>query len=139
MSSQSKVPDLTTVLSLISLSVILAFGFWIRTNYLFCFCAGATDVAATFVTTTIETPLLAYRQTNGSFPYTWPGLIALIHQPAGVVGWKGPYITTQTVPLDPWNTPYHYRFPGVHNSGKYDCWSSGPDKVDDTPDDIGNW
>jgi len=41
--------------------------------------------------------------------------------------------------LDPWNNAYHYVYPGVHNKGGYDLWSSGPDGVDGNDDDIKNW
>ncbi len=116
-----------------------ALGWWFWTKSDDCFCGGPEDVAKSFVTAVIDTPLQAYRTTTGSYPHTWPGLLALIRQPLGVVGWKGPYLVTKVIPLDPWDTAYHYRFPGVHNPGRYDCWSSGPDKIDGTADDIGNW
>ena len=53
--------------------------------------------------------------------------------------WDGPYVSTREVLNDPWGRPYRCRHPGVHNEGGYDLWSVGPDGVDDTPDDIGNW
>jgi len=41
--------------------------------------------------------------------------------------------------IDPWNEPYQYRYPGVHNPRSFDLWSKGPDRQDGTADDIGNW
>jgi len=97
------------------------------------------SIAETFVNEVLETPLLSYRQNTGSFPPTWPGLLSLVRRPDGVTDWNGPYLITREIPLDPWGAAYHYRFPGIHNPTGYDCWSSGPDKIDGTADDIGNW
>jgi hypothetical protein len=41
--------------------------------------------------------------------------------------------------LDPWGTTYRYRSPGVHHPDAYDIWTAGPDKIDGTTDDEGNW
>jgi hypothetical protein len=43
------------------------------------------------------------------------------------------------LPFDPWGHPYHYRSPGIHNLAGFDAWSVGPDGVDESADDIGNW
>lgn len=43
------------------------------------------------------------------------------------------------IPLDPWQREYKFAQPGTHNPMGYDIWSSGPDGVDGTEDDIGNW
>jgi general secretion pathway protein G len=42
---------------------------------------------------------------------------------------------------DPWGEDYQYRGPedAQFNQGKYDLYSKGPDKKEDTEDDIGNW
>jgi len=44
-----------------------------------------------------------------------------------------------SIPLDPWQNPYKYVYPGTHKPYKYDLWSSGPDGIDNTDDDIANW
>jgi general secretion pathway protein G len=44
-----------------------------------------------------------------------------------------------SIPLDPWQNPYKYVYPGTHKPYKYDLWSAGPDGVDNTDDDIANW
>ena len=116
-----------------------------------------------FVTQDINSPMLKYLNDTGHYPTTAQGLTALIQAPDGVAGWHGPYlkipppqthvivrngiphrytttsISTNDLLTDPWRTPYHYRFPGLHNPTTYDLWSSGPDKLSGTPDDIGNW
>jgi len=53
--------------------------------------------------------------------------------------WDGPYINNPRLLRDPWNQPYQYRTPGVHNESSYDLWSKGADGTSGTADDIGNW
>ncbi len=128
---------LTEILIAIALIVILVAAAVANLNGIFS--GGQEQVAKLFVTQDVDTSLLAYRMATGSYPSTEQGLRALIAQPEGVSGWRGPYFKTNNVPVDPWQTEYHYRFPGVHNPQGYDCWSSGPDKTDGDADDIGNW
>lgn len=52
--------------------------------------------------------------------------------------WAGPYVTTEEL-KDPGGHELRYRCPGQHNPDGYDLWSVGPDGVDGTKDDIGNW
>jgi general secretion pathway protein G len=66
-----------------------------------------------------------YRLDVGRYPATEEGLEALIEKPANVTVWNGPYLRKKKVPLDPWNTPYHYVSPGEH--GKYDIYTLGAD------------
>ncbi|MDD4786238.1 MAG: type II secretion system protein GspG [Pirellulales bacterium] len=63
-------------------------------------------------------------------------------QPSGAVAsrWDGPYLNTDTVPVDPWGMPYGYAYPPTRGAGpKPDIWSFGPDNQDGTEDDIVNW
>ena len=54
--------------------------------------------------------------------------------------WQGPYIKTDKLPKDPWGTAYRYEFPGQNNKiGEPDMWSLGPDRKDNTSDDIVSW
>ncbi|BET65392.1 type II secretion system major pseudopilin GspG [Opitutales bacterium ASA1] len=99
------------------------------------------DVARVFVTSSMQAPLTAYKIQMGSYPSTAQGLQALLTAPDGASSrWKGPYLKTpgNAVPLDPWQKPYQYRFPGTRNPGSYDLFSFGPDGVE-SGDDIGNW
>lgn len=90
------------------------------------------------VNQTFKGPLLKYRIDMGSYPTTEQGLEALMKAPAERQHlWKGPYV--DSIPLDPWKTPYDYRFPGVQNPDAYDIRSAGPDTILNTEDDIGNW
>jgi len=99
------------------------------------------DEAKLFVTSEIDTPLLAFRTNMGRYPTTEEGLNALITDPGGSGSWRGPYINTTYIPLDPWGHPYQYSFPSIHGqkSGNYDCWSMGPDGNNGAADNIGNW
>ena len=84
-----------------------------------------------------ETPLRMYFQDLNTFPSSLDSL----RQPMVVVNpqkWKGPYFE-KDLPLDPWDNPYRYQAPGQHNPTSFDVWSAGPDGVDGTDDDIGNW
>ena len=95
-----------------------------------------------FVQTSIKTPLMAYRLDNGEYPTTAEGLQALLTVPAGKEAtWKGPYLETGTgaLPVDPWKHGYLYKYPGTHNPAGYDVYSLGPDGIDGSPDNIGNW
>jgi general secretion pathway protein G len=100
------------------------------------------NIAKLMVTQSLKTPLTTYRLQMGDYPSTEEGLQALFTAPANKADrWRGPYIAdgTKSPLLDPWNEPYQYRYPGTRNKGGYDVWSKGPDKVDGTDDDIGNW
>lgn len=88
-----------------------------------------------------KTPLQMYELAVGSYPTTAQGLEALRTAPADLPNpakWDRPYLDSP-VPLDPWGNPYQYISPGTHNPDGYDVWSYGPDGVNDTEDDIGNW
>ena len=64
------------------------------------------------------------------------GLQDLIVQPRDAQNWRGPYLQTDRIPLDPWQGEYIYECPGRHNPTSYDLSSAGPaggDKV------IANW
>lgn len=100
------------------------------------------DVAKIFVQQSIKTPLVRYRMDMGDYPATNEGIAALIVAPSGAgEKWRGPYLdnTGGKVPVDPWGQPYEYRYPGLKNTGSYDLYSKGLDKVADTADDIRNW
>ena len=59
----------------------------------------------------------------GRYPTTSEGLSALVQRPGSTVVWSGPYLKGNTVPTDPWGSPYIYRSPGQH--GSYDIISHG--------------
>lgn len=96
------------------------------------------------------TALGRYQQSVGNLPTTKQGLQALRTRPPDLAKpkkWNGPYLNPEVslqplsleLSLDPWEHPYHYRLPGIHNPDSFDVWSVGPDGVDGSADDIGNW
>ena len=75
------------------------------------------------------------------YPSTAGGLEALRTPPGDLANpakWQGPYLE-KPVPLDPWDRPYQYAAPGKFNPTSFDIWTLGPDGVDGTEDDVGNW
>ena len=98
------------------------------------------SAAKLFVSQTLKTSLTTYRIHMGNYPSTTEGLQALVSAPSAKADkWHGPYIEGGRIPLDPWEEPYQYAYPGTRNKESYDLWSKGPDKQSGTGDDIGNW
>lgn len=127
--------EILVVLAIIGMLVGLAV-----TNVGNLFSGSQKDIAKLFVNQTMLAPLNVYRIHMGDFPTTAESLQALITAPANKADrWRGPYLQDSKIPLDPWQEPYQYRYPGVKNKAIYDLWSKGPDKNDGTEDDIGNW
>lgn len=59
------------------------------------------------------TALGAYKLDTGTFPTTEQGLAALRIKPENIGQWNGPYLP-KDIPLDPWQHPYQYKYPGEH-------------------------
>ncbi|HEY2343969.1 MAG TPA: type II secretion system protein GspG [Chthoniobacteraceae bacterium] len=87
----------------------------------------------------IATALERYHSLAGIYPSTEQGLQALVVRPTSEPVPSDWSIELKDTPLDRWAQPFHYQYPGTHNPGSFDVWSSGPDKQTGTPDDIGNW
>jgi general secretion pathway protein G len=92
---------------------------------------------------TLETAIDLYTADNGQPPTTQQGLDALRSKPGSPpepTNWNGPYI--RKAPVDPWGSPYEYRFPGQLNPDGYDLISYGEDKkpggTDEFSQDITN-
>jgi general secretion pathway protein G len=97
------------------------------------------QTAEMFVKQTMKVPLTSYRMHMGDYPTTQEGLQALLNPPAGRADrWRGPYVEGGKIPLDPWQRPYQYRYPGTHNKSGYDLFSFGPDGQE-SDDDVRNW
>ena len=78
---------------------------------------------------------------TGRYPTQEEGLDALVHAPATVPDWKGPYLQRSSALVDPWGRKYLYRQPGQHGSD-FDVWSYGSDGVvggSNEAADVGNW
>ena len=74
-----------------------------------------------------DTGINAYLLEHGKYPPTLEALTA------------GDEPVMATLPIDPWQNPYRYLYPGRHPPFKYDISSFGPDGIENTDDDISNW
>jgi general secretion pathway protein G len=88
---------------------------------------------------TIEGALNTFEVDCGRYPTTEEGLQPLLAAPMNAKDWGGPYLMRNTVPLDPWENPYVYKYPGQHNPNGVDLYSFGPDGHEGGGDDIDNW
>ena len=77
----------------------------------------------------------------GRYPTAEEGLDALVHQPASVTSWNGPYLRKASALQDPWSRRYLYRVPGAHQN-EFDVWTYGSDGAEGGAGearDVGNW
>ena len=87
----------------------------------------------------IENSLNLYRLDNFRYPSTSEGLEALVTNPGETAApnWKQ---VLKSIPMDPWDQPYHYASPGQH--GDFDVFTYGADRQEGGEGvnaDIGNW
>ena len=73
-----------------------------------------------------KTALDAFEVDNGYYPKGKNGLMDLIQQPRDAQAWRGPYLSSDSIPKDPWGNDYIYECPGRHNPTSYDVSSAGP-------------
>jgi len=94
----------------------------------------------------ISSAVERYHRDVGQYPTTAQGLMALGSRPEELpdsANWHGPYLPQtpmmkERITTDPWGNPYRYASPGK-DSRSFDIWSTGPDGVDNTADDVGHW
>lgn len=86
---------------------------------------GARSDTARIQISALEQALDLYRLDIGRYPTSEEGLEALIKAPSSANSWNGPYLDGETVPADPWGSPYVYRVPG--SNGPYDLYTLGAD------------
>lgn len=88
----------------------------------------------------LETALTSYKIANLTYPTQQQGLEALVTRPTAEP--RPRRWSAQVKPdalMDPWGRKIGYRNPGKNNPGGYDVFSFGPDGLENTEDDIGNW
>ena len=83
-----------------------------------------------------KTALDHFEVDNGFYPKGKSGLMDLIQQPRDAQNWRGPYLSADAIPKDPWGGEYIYECPGRHNTSSYDLSSAGP-PGENSP--IANW
>ncbi len=91
--------------------------------------AGQKD-AAMKETTFLRMAVEQFKIDCGRYPTTMEGLESVMACPAGVAGWKGPYLNVFRP--DPWGNRYRYECV----DGKVTLFSCGQDGLANTPDDI---
>ena len=128
-----------TLIELLVVMVIIAMFATLVGQRLFRNVEKARETQAKAQISEFESVLDTFRLDVGRYPATEEGLQALRTRPANLERWDGPYLR-KDVPLDPWQHPYVYRFPGQH--GDYDLLSLGADGQeggDGENADIVNW
>lgn len=84
----------------------------------------------------IGSALMTYKINAGNYPSTQQGLKALISRPGGTPAPRRWTKVMDKLPLDPWGKEYGYRFPGRKDATEFELYSSGPDGLDNTGDDL---
>ena len=113
-----------TLIELLVVMVIIAMFATIVGQRLFRNVEKARQTTAKAQLNEFESVLDAFKLDVGRYPTTEEGLQSLRARPGNTDRWDGPYLK-KDVPVDPWQRPYLYRFPGQH--GDYDLYSLGAD------------
>lgn len=91
---------------------------------------------------TLGVALDLFEQDMGRYPTMEEGLEVLLRAPSEETAshWRGPYLKSASVPLDPWEEEYRYTYPSqlTNIPTLYDLQSAGPDGQFGTEDDITN-
>jgi general secretion pathway protein G len=104
------------------------------------FSKDAEDVATRAKIKALESALTSYKISNLVYPTQPQGIEALVTRPsADPKPRRWTQLMKQDGLLDAWGRKMLYRNPGTHNVGGYDVFSPGPDGLENTADDIGNW
>ncbi len=87
----------------------------------------------------LSAALALYESNTGRYPTTEQGLAALVDRPTlGPMSRAWRQQMTR-LPVDPWDEEFRYECPASHQAEGFDLYSSGPDRIPNTEDDIGNW
>lgn len=98
--------------------------------------AGAKDVTARMKISGIATTLETYKLLAGSYPTESQGLEALVNKPTSSPAprkWKQ---QMQSLPTDPWQNEFVYKYPGSRDRSTYEIISKGEDGALGSDDDI---
>ncbi len=80
--------------------------------------------------------LQTYKINAGNYPTTQQGLKALVEKPTSTPVPKDWTKIADSVPTDPWQKEYGYRFPGRKDPTKFEIISLGPDGIEGNEDDL---
>ena len=98
--------------------------------------SGANDKAARIKINSMKTLLESYKLVGGVYPSESQGLQALVTKPTSAPTprrWKQ---QMSTLPLDPWQSEFVYKYPGTKDPSTYEIISKGEDGQLGTEDDI---
>ena len=130
-----------TLLELMVVLLILALLSSIAAPRIAKYLSKAKVQTATVQVDALSSAIDAFHLDTGRFPTSSESLTVLIDRPSSAIaGWDGPYIKKRDSLIDPWGTPYQYRYPG--KNGDFDLFSFGSDKAEGgegEAGDIGNW
>ena len=84
----------------------------------------------------IENGLQMYRNNARSYPSQAQGLEALVDRPTSAPRPKSWVRIMDSVPLDPWNNEYKYKYPGSKDRTRPEIISLGKDGLEGTEDDL---
>lgn len=87
----------------------------------------------------LRAALQTYQSTNGFYPTTEQGLQALVTRPSVEPIPERWFKFMESVPKDPWASPYVYRCPGIKNPDSFDLYSAGPNRTDDNGAGDDDW
>ena len=80
----------------------------------------------------IYSALKLYEARNNQMPDQSQGLDALVNPPSTGTPPSNWVKLMDSLPVDPWNTPYQYRNPGKHDPSGVDVYSLGPTRQEGT-------
>jgi general secretion pathway protein G len=117
-----------TLIEILVVIVVIAILATLVAPNIFQHVGAAKDATAKSQIEMLSAALDAYRLDNGHYPSTEQSLNALWEKPTidPPANWRGPYLR-KPVPVDPWQRPYIYLFPGQQNLNGYDLLSYGLD------------
>jgi len=125
--------------ALILFLLIAGGGFLLLNGFNYTPAASRTALTTASVTSGINGMLDLYKLHVGHYPTNLADLAQRPANPTDAAKWRGPYVKSAPKALhDAWGNPLHYRYPSTRNTNTYDLWSTGPDGVSGTADDITN-
>lgn len=84
----------------------------------------------------LEAAVLSYKMLAGNAPTTQQGLEALFVKPSTPPVPRNWASAGKGVPNDPWGNPYQYRNPGKKDTSTFEIYTFGPDRQENTGDDM---
>jgi len=84
----------------------------------------------------IDNALQAYKTNAGNYPSAQQGLKAMVDKPTTAPRPRRWTQIMDSVPKDPWNNEYIYKYPGSKNSSRPELISLGKDGLEGTEDDM---